>query len=145
MSAADSLINAATGAGGAGIAIAIIQAVFSARSKRADAAKTESETWRDEAKENFERLETLYEKCQKELGTAKTIHDQELTKLRREHGADLSKLRRELGEVKDALSKSLDVIDELLHTPQGLSDAKVREIRASNRAHRAALWGLPTT
>lgn len=156
MSAADSLINAATGAGAGGIVIAVINAVFSYRSKRAEAAQTESDTWRQESLEVFGQLRQQYDECQTDLKTSKKSHDEQITKLRREHNAEIKelrsehnasvrKLRAELGEVKDGFSRSLDVIDELLGNAQGVPAERIREIHAANRAHRAALWGYPPT
>lgn len=139
MSVADTLINGATGAGGAGIVVAIVQAVFSYRGKRAEAAQTESETWMKESKEAFAEIKQQCADCKSELATAKQEHRDEMAAIRQQHRDEMAAMRNELGDFKMALIKRTDVVDELLPYVDGLPEDKLRELRRENQAVKFAI------
>ncbi|OBJ50624.1 hypothetical protein [Mycobacterium asiaticum] len=139
MSLPDTIINAATGAGGAGIVLAIVQGVFSYRSRRADAARTESDTWLNESKEAFDRLEKQCDDCKKELRDAKQEHRDEIAAMRQQHRDEMAAVRNELSDFKLALIRRTDVVDELLPYVDGLPEAKLRELRRENQAVKFAI------
>ncbi|MDP7703163.1 hypothetical protein [Mycobacterium sp. TY815] len=139
MSVADTLINGATGAGGAGIVVAIVQAVFSYRGKRAEAARTESETWISESREAFQRLEDQCDDCKKELAKAKREHRDEMASIRQQHTDEINAMREVLVDFKMALIKRTDVVDELLPYVDGLPEDKLREFRRENQAVKFAI------
>lgn len=132
MSIADVLTAAAAGAGSGGTVVALINAVFNRGGKRAEAAKTESATFREEAND-------LYAKVKQECADCK----QELHAAEQRHNKAIGKLQSEVGELREALVKSLNTVDELLPYTQGLPDQKMREIQARNRAVRRAVWVQP--
>jgi hypothetical protein len=151
MNLADMLVKLGTGVGGGAAIYALIElvkAVLQRHGDRAEAAKTETETdiisrdrWFTEADVNYKRLEEQYKECRQELLEARRDHTAEIRELSRSHNEQMRKLLRDLGEVKDALSKQVDIVDELLPNVQGIAEGKVREIRSANRAVRVALWG----
>lgn len=111
--------------GAIGGIVAIIQIIVSTRTRRADASQTETETdvldrktWMIEAHESYGELKEKYEACCKEIVS----------------------LRQEVGELKDALIGRVEEFDETLPYVQGLPDDKMREIRASNRAVKMAVY-----
>lgn len=136
MSLANLIVTAATGAGGGGFAVAIIQSLFSYRGKRADAAKAESEAEALDRDTWFKEAEDVFAKVKKECDDCKT----ELRQAEERHRVATEKLRLFVTEVRDALIGRADAIDELLPYVQGLPEEKMREIRAANRAVRAAVW-----
>lgn len=147
MTIANILTGIASGVGGGGVGMAIVQAIISTRSRRAEAAKTESEaesiardTWIREAHETYSQLKEQYKECLEQVKTSKQSHDEEMGTLRREHAEQMGKVRRDVTQLKDALIKSVDRVDELLPYTQGLPDEKVREIRNANKAVRIAVW-----
>jgi molecular chaperone GrpE (heat shock protein) len=151
MNLADVLVKLGTGVGGGAAIYALIElvkAVLQRHGDRAEAAKTETETevisrdrWFTEADVNYKRLEEQYKECRQELLEARRDHRDEIDELRRAHDTQMGKLIRELSEVKDALSRQVDIVEELLPNVQGVPESKVREIRSANRAVRVALWG----
>lgn len=128
MSVANALTNLAAGAGGAGIVTAGMQALFSYRSRRADAAKTETDTWREAAKDVLAEVRRECADCRKQLLASDGKHEREI-----------ATVRGELGDVRDALIKRVDVVDELLPYVQGLPPEKMRELRAENQAVKVAV------
>lgn len=136
MSLVDLLIPAAVSLCGTGIGVAILNGVFSRDGRRADAAKTQTEAqarqheiWFGEAKDAYARVNRECQDCKRQLRESDRLHDTEM-----------SRLRREVAELRDALIKRVDTVDVLLPYVEGMPDEKMREVRASNRAAKAALW-----
>lgn len=139
MSVANIITGIGSGVFGGGLGMAVLQAIISTRSRRAQAARTETETegiehgtWFKEAEAAYARVDKECKECKNELHTSNERHDK-----------DMSKIRREVGELREALIKSVDRVDELLPYVQGLPDEKLREHRAANRAVRRAVWVQP--
>lgn len=131
MNIADIVVSCASGILSGGVGVALINAVFNRGGQRAQTAKAESDTWRQEAAENYANVKQQCADCRKDLAAAK-----------REHNDQLRMIRRELADVKAALVKRVDVVDEMLSAQQQnkpLSDERLVELRAENRAVRTAI------
>lgn len=96
----------------------------------------ERKAWFDEAQAAYQRLSEDCDALRKQLRES----DERSNKAERRHQEELRGVRRELADVRDALFTRLDAFDEVLPYVQGLSDEKVRELRAANRAVRKAVY-----
>lgn len=146
MSAADTVVKMATGAVGGGIIVALIAAVrglldyyFDRHNRRAEAAtklasadKTineaeaiDHETWFRDSREVFAQVKQQGDDCEKAL---------------KDTNRELARIRRDLAEVRSTLVGRVDVIDKILPYVHGIPEDELREIRASNRAVRTAIY-----
>lgn len=96
----------------------------------------ERKAWFEEAQAAYERLS---EDCDR-LRTDLRNSDKRRNETEKRHQEELRVVRRDLADVRDALFTRLDAFDEVLPYVQGLSDEKVRELRAANRAVRSAVY-----
>lgn len=96
MSLADLAVTAATGAGGGGVAVAIINALFSRGGERAKAAQVDSATFRSEFHDVFEKVERQCADCERLLNRFRNAFYDLLDDLNGLDGVDVATLRAQV-------------------------------------------------
>lgn len=101
------------------------------RKKTAEALRQERERdkWMRESKEAYSQVKTECRECQEKLDA-----------VQKKHAEEIRVIKRELADVKEALLDRIEALDEIIPYITNLPDEKVRELRASNRAHRQAAF-----
>ena len=102
--------------------------------ERKNRKQTEVQERREHERDEWMReAQAAYERVQGECAGFR----REIERLRRE---EIEPLKRDNAAMKDALLDRIEALDEVLPFITSLPDEKIRELRASNRAHRQAVF-----